>query len=184
VLLRLLGEEFAGILGNDRFSSYLKYLKKNLKVLMQFCWAHFKRNLLGAQETAQSRRAQRFCREALSLQRRLFRLWYRFRGGVSVRGSPLTRQQLIKKSIPLQEKFFALGRRYLHCDDTLRSWVAHYNKGRPHSSVGPGIPEKSSDSAIPRPKTHGHRLPRDCEIRAKDVLGGLHHEYWLEQSAA
>jgi transposase len=117
VLLRLLGEEFAGILGNDRFSSYLKYLKKNVKVLMQFCWAHFKRNLLGAQEMAQSRRAQRFCREALGLEQRLFRLWYRFRGGVSVRASPLTRQQLIKKSIPLQKKFFALGQRYLDCDD-------------------------------------------------------------------
>jgi|SRR5712691_271005 len=118
VLLRLLGQEFAGILGNDRFSSYLKYLKKNAKVLMQFCWAHFKRNLLGAQEVARSRRGRRFCRQALSCQRRLFRLWHRYRERVSVRGSPpLTREQLIKKSIPLQRKLFRLGQRYLDCAD-------------------------------------------------------------------
>jgi hypothetical protein len=52
------------------------------------------------------------------LQRRLFRLWYRFRGGGSVRGSPLSREQLIHKSIPLQKKFFQLGQRYLDCVET------------------------------------------------------------------
>lgn len=118
VLLRLLGSEFAGILGNDRFSSYLKYLKKNAKVLMQFCWAHFKRNVLGAQEVARSRGGKQFCRAALSCERRLFRLWHRFRGGVSVRGSPpLTPEQLLQKSIPLQKELFALGQRYLNCKD-------------------------------------------------------------------
>lgn len=39
-------------------------------------------------------------------------------------------------------------------------------------------------SPIPRPKIHKHRLPRDCEIRAKDILGGLYHEYWLKQRVA
>jgi hypothetical protein len=29
-----------------------------------------------------------------------------------------------------------------------------------------------------------HQLPADCRIRSKDVLGGLHHEYWLEKVAA
>jgi transposase len=118
VLVRLLGEKFAGILGNDRLASYVKYVKLNAQVLMQFCWAHFKRNLLGAQEVARSRGGKRFCREALACERRLFRLWYRFRDGVSVRGSPpLTREQLIKKSIPLQKQLLALGRRYSHCKD-------------------------------------------------------------------
>jgi len=27
-------------------------------------------------------------------------------------------------------------------------------------------------------------LPANCRIRARDVLGGLHHEYWLEEIAA
>jgi len=71
-----------------------------------------------------------------------------------------------------------------HLRMTLRSWVTHYNKGRPHSSLGPGFPEQTFASPIPRPKIHKHRLPRDCEIRAKDILGGLHHEYWLEQRVA
>ena len=74
-----------------------KILKQNAKVVMQFCWAHFKRNLLGAQEVAGSRGGKRFCHEALACERRLFRLWHRFRGRVSVRGSPpLTREQLVK----------------------------------------------------------------------------------------
>jgi hypothetical protein len=36
----------------------------------------------------------------------------------------------------------------------------------------------------PRPSIHRHELPADCRIRAQDVLGGLHHEYWLEEIAA
>ena len=68
--------------------------------------------------------------------------------------------------------------------DDVVSRVAHYNKGRPHSSLGPGVPEKSSDSPSTRPNEHRHRLPRDCEIRGKDILGGLHHEYRLEQCVA
>lgn len=118
VLARLLGQAFAGILGNDRFSSYMKYVKQNAKVLMQFCWAHFKRDLLGAQQVARTRRGKQFCREALAGERRLFRLWHRFRGGISVRGSPpLTRKQLIQKSIPLREGLLRLGERYSDCKD-------------------------------------------------------------------
>jgi hypothetical protein len=117
VLRRLLGQGFAGILGCDRYCSYLKYVREYGHGLMQFCWAHFKRDLLGALETARSPRGKRFCREALALERQLFRLWYRFRGGVSVRGSPLTRQQLIHKSFPIQKKFLALGKRYRDCMD-------------------------------------------------------------------
>jgi transposase len=43
VLVELLGEVFAGILCSDRCASYLKYHKGE----GQFCWAHFKRNILG-----------------------------------------------------------------------------------------------------------------------------------------
>jgi Transposase IS66 family len=63
VLVRLLGNKLVGILGNDRLN-YLKYVRLNAQVLMQLCWAHFKRNLLGAQEVARSRGGKRFCREA------------------------------------------------------------------------------------------------------------------------
>jgi transposase len=109
VLVDLLGEVFAGVLCSDRWRPYQTYHHGAL----QFCWAHFKRNLLGAQELAKTSEAARFCREALALQARLFRLWYRFRGDPTARGAPLTRAQLVDKVIPLQKKLFALGERYL-----------------------------------------------------------------------
>ena len=42
---------------------------------------------------------------------RLFRLWHRFRTGPDVRYGPVTREELIRKSVPL-EKFLALALRY------------------------------------------------------------------------
>lgn len=117
VLRGLIGANFAGVLCCDRFSVYVNYFQ-DFPGRMQFCWSHLRRNLLGALESAKSWSPKRFCQQALDLQRRLFRLWYRFRGGGSVRGSPLSRKQVLRKSIPLQEKFFALAERYLDCTNT------------------------------------------------------------------
>ena len=47
----------------------------------------------------------------------MFRLWHRFRAGPEVRYGPVTREQLILKSIPIQKAFFELGRRYLDSRD-------------------------------------------------------------------
>ena len=113
VLVALLGKVFAGILCSDRLATYTKYHQGTA----QFCWAHFKRNILGAQDIAKSSDAERFCRDALALHARLFRLWHRFRAGPGARFPIAGRQELIVKSIPLQEKFFALGRRYLDSKD-------------------------------------------------------------------
>jgi transposase len=113
VLVGLLGEVFAGILCSDRCASYLKYHKGE----GQFCWAHFKRNILGIQEIGKTTDAERFCRDALALHARLFRLWHRFRDGPGVRYGPLTREQLIRRSIPLEKKFFALADRHLGSRD-------------------------------------------------------------------
>jgi transposase len=110
VLVSLLGDVFAGILCSDRWRPYQTYHQGEL----QFCWAHFKRNVLGALDLAKTTEAERFCRDALALHARLFRLWYRFRGDPAARGGPLTRQQLIGHVLPLQRKFFALGERHLH----------------------------------------------------------------------
>ena len=85
------------------------------------------------------------------------------------------RRECLDFMIPLNER---------HLRMMLRPWVTHYNEGRPHSSLGPGVPEKSSCSSLTGPRNHRHRLPRVCEIRAKDILGGLHHEYRLEQRVA
>lgn len=103
VLRGLLGTTFAGILGSDRLPTYLTYTAS----LRQFCWSHFRRNLLSAQELAPTASAKRFCREALALQRQLFRLWHRFRGDPHARGAPLTRAELIAKVLPIEKKFFA-----------------------------------------------------------------------------
>jgi transposase len=113
VLVAMLGEIFAGILCSDRYAGYTAYHKG----AAQFCWAHFKRNILGAQEIAKSTDAERFCRDALALHARLFRLWHRFRDGPDARYPIADRQELILKSLPLQRKFFALGERYLDSKD-------------------------------------------------------------------
>lgn len=113
VLVQLLGEVYAGVLCSDRCASYLKYHKGE----GQFCWAHFKRNILGVLEIGKTTDAERFCRDALALHARLFRLWHRFRDGPGVRYGPLTRDQLIEKSIPLEKRFFALADRHLDSRD-------------------------------------------------------------------
>jgi transposase len=107
VLIHLLGTVFAGILCSDRFGAYLKYHQGRA----QFCWAHLKRDLLGIQQFARSTDAERFCRNALALTARLFRLWHRFRGG------GLDRAELIARSIPLQKRFFGLCESYLDSRD-------------------------------------------------------------------
>jgi hypothetical protein len=113
VLVQLLGAVFAGILCSDRCPTYLKYHKGE----GQLCWAHFKRNILGVLEIGKTTDAERFCRDALALHARLFRLWHRFRAGPDAKYGPMTRQQLIQKSIPLEKKFCALAERYLDSED-------------------------------------------------------------------
>ena len=105
VLVQLLGAAFAGILCSDRCPTYLKYHPG----VGQFCWAHFKRNVLGVLEIAKTTEAERFCRDLLALHARLFRLWHRFRAGPDTRYGSITREQLILKSVPLEKKFFALA---------------------------------------------------------------------------
>jgi transposase InsO family protein len=44
-----------------------------------------------------------------------------------------------------------------HLRMTVRDWTIHYNRGRPHSALGPGVPEPISER-VP-PNEHRHRLP-------------------------
>src|SRR5580658_9638740 len=103
VLTRLLGAVFQGILCSDRFSAYLKYHSGKA----QFCWAHLKRNLLGIVEFTKSSAVERFCRDALAQHARLFRLWHKFRSG------QIDRNQLVLRSIPIEQQIFALAERHL-----------------------------------------------------------------------
>ena len=83
------------------------------------------------------------------------------------------RRECLDFVIPLNER---------HVRNVLQEWVAHYNRGRPHASLGPGIPDPPHDRVAPASSDHqvrdGHR------IIAKPVLGGLHHEYRLEPMPA
>jgi transposase InsO family protein len=77
--------------------------------------------------------------------------------------------------------FILLNERHLR--HVLQQWVAHYNRGRPHASLGPGIPEPPRlDNAIGH--ASGVRLPDGYRVAASPILGGLHHEYRFEPKAA
>src|SRR3989441_1501958 len=69
-----------------------------------------------------------------------------------------------------------------HVRQILTSWTSHYNQGRPHSSLGPGIPDRSSRKA--EMQTERHSMPKNRRVVVTSILGGLHHEYGLEEIAA
>jgi transposase InsO family protein len=64
-----------------------------------------------------------------------------------------------------------------------KNWVTHYNRGRPHASLGPGLPDPPADLPV-TPHEHRHRIPNHLKVIAQPVLGGLHHEYGLVAKAA
>ncbi len=68
-----------------------------------------------------------------------------------------------------------------HLRTIVREWVSHYNRGRPHSSLGPGIPDQRS---APPAREHRHCFEDEERVTSMPVLGGLHHDYALERSAA
>ena len=63
-----------------------------------------------------------------------------------------------------------------------KEWGRHYDRGRPHSSLGPGIPEPSQET-VPA-SGHRHKLPAGYRLAKTSVLGGLRHEYRLVEDAA
>jgi transposase InsO family protein len=70
-----------------------------------------------------------------------------------------------------------------HLRRLLSEWVQHYNHGRPHMSLGPGIPQPPLLLPVAQ-QTHRHRLPPHLWVVARPLLSGLHHEYWLEEQSA
>ena len=83
------------------------------------------------------------------------------------------RREFLDFVIPLSER---------HLRSLLKEWVAHYNQSRPHSSLGPGIPQPSN--LLPLLSGGRHTLPEGSPVVARSVLGGLHHEYRFEKVAA
>ena len=83
------------------------------------------------------------------------------------------RRECLDYLIPLSQR---------HVKAILKEYVAHYNRGRPHSALGPGIPEPPQ-AKVPA-SGHRHKLPTDHRVKSIAVLRGLHHEYSLEKEAA
>jgi putative transposase len=82
------------------------------------------------------------------------------------------RRECLDFLIPLNER---------HLRVILKSWMTYYHHGRPHMSLGPGIPAPLQQ---PPPENGSrHSIPAGQVIRSKAVLGGLHHEYSLEMAA-
>ena len=83
------------------------------------------------------------------------------------------RRECLDFLIPISER---------HLHRVLIEFTAHHNRGRPHSALGPGLPEPNQD-VVPA-SDHRHKLPIGFRVKSKAVLGGLHHEYRLEREAA
>jgi transposase len=100
----LLGQDYAGIVGSDRWSGYnwLEVIRR------QLCWAHLKRDFQafvdrgGASET--------LGKALLEQEKKLFDLWHRVRDGT------LDRQELIQKTESIQEKVGSLLRQGVTLD--------------------------------------------------------------------
>jgi putative transposase len=85
------------------------------------------------------------------------------------------RRECLDWLIPLSEA---------HLRFTLKSWIAHYNGGRPHMALGPGIPHPPVSTLVhPRPHSR-YRREESYAVRANPILGGLHHEYSLVAACA
>jgi transposase InsO family protein len=84
------------------------------------------------------------------------------------------RRECLDFVIPLNDK---------HLYGILNEWVRHYNEGRPHMSLGPGIPQPMNNLPARR-QSQRHRMARGQHVVTRSVLGGLHHDYRLEKRAA
>jgi transposase InsO family protein len=78
------------------------------------------------------------------------------------------RRECLDWMIPLSEA---------HLRSILKSWVEHYNRGRPHSMLGPGVPDPPRGAVVVPKSESRHRLAAGTRVLSKSVLGGLHHEY-------
>lgn len=85
------------------------------------------------------------------------------------------RRECLDWVIPLSEA---------HLRSILKSWVEHYNHGRPHSMLGPGVPDPPRGAVVAPKSESRHRLAAGALVLAKSVLGGLHHEYFIATASA
>ena len=85
------------------------------------------------------------------------------------------RRECLDWLIPLSES---------HLRVILKNWIVHYNAGRPHMALGPGVPDPPLQIQHKAAPTSGHHLRDDMNVRARSILGGLHHEYFWAPAGA
>jgi len=93
VLKETIGDVFEGVLCVDRWGAYTKYHKG----LIQFCWAHLKRDFLGVITVGRKldeSEAKIFGKTLERLRKKIMSLWYDFKNG------KISRSELINKSEP------------------------------------------------------------------------------------
>jgi transposase len=76
VLLEVLGKEFDGVLGCDYFSAYRKYMRLNENVTLQFCLAHFIRDVKFLAQHPDPKN-QAYGKQLVQDMRRLFHIIHR-----------------------------------------------------------------------------------------------------------
>jgi putative transposase len=81
------------------------------------------------------------------------------------------RRECLDWIIPLNER---------HLRYVLAEWIPHYTGERPHSALGPGLPDDSARRAA----LTGHQLPSGHRVVARQRIGGLHHHYSMERVTA
>jgi hypothetical protein len=85
------------------------------------------------------------------------------------------RRECLDWLIPLNESYLR---------SILKLWIAHYNTGRPHMALGPGVPDPPREMQHNGAPTSRHRLREDRVVRAHSILGGLHQEYFWAPAGA
>ena len=84
------------------------------------------------------------------------------------------RRECLDWVIPLSESYLR---------SLLKEWAVHYNEGRPHMALGPGVPSPPVGQACAKIKRIWDGAER-LKVRSRSVLGGLHHEYSLAPAYA
>jgi len=95
----LLGADFAGVVGSDRWSAYQRFPAERRAL----CWAHLKRDFQALVDRGGE--AEPIGRWGLAEIERLFALWHRFRAG------EFDRLELRRRLVPLQARLARLLRR-------------------------------------------------------------------------
>jgi transposase len=90
---QLLGEDYNGIVGSDRYSAY-NWLDPDRR---QVCWAHLKRDFQAfVDRGGESKTVGRLLLEQV---KQFFALWYRVRDGILSRSDFQTAMQPIRKDV-------------------------------------------------------------------------------------